>query len=187
MPVVLVIIPYRIAQVEVTLGRGLDAPSTPLQDFVASPTRVDVFLQSLATSHDINGAANAWLFPGLLPVLLALVAVAAGCATMARRIKLPVITTMSRRYQLPLVALSIAGLSWALLAAAPSFLRAGDGLTAQSYDNARIIWNGYLSIGEAGRYDFGFTTDDDARLTIDNRVIVDRRADQQSARQQEAW
>jgi PA14 domain len=181
-PVVLVIIPYRIAQVEVGLRPGLAASSTPLQDFVASPTRVDVFLQSLATSHDINGAANAWLFPGVLPVLLALVAVAAGCATIAPRIKLPVITTMSRHYQLPLVALSIAGLSWAVLAAAPSFLRAGDGLTAQSYDNARIIWTGYLSIAEAGRYDFGFTTDDDARLTIDNRVIVDRGADQQSAR-----
>ena len=40
------------------------------------------------------------------------------------------------------------------------------------------MWTGYLRIEEPGRYDFGITSDGDARLSIDNGMIVDHRADQ---------
>ena len=63
----------------------------------------------------------------------------------------------------------------------PSLLGAGDGLTAQYFGNDRVVWTGYLNIEVPGRYDFGITSDEDARLTIDNLVIVDRRADQPGA------
>src|SRR5207244_12707453 len=77
-PVVRIAIPYGLAQVDVGLRRVLGTSGTPLQDFVASPTRVDAFLQSLVTSKDINSGATAWLFPGFLPLLLALAAVIGG-------------------------------------------------------------------------------------------------------------
>ena len=84
-PVVLFAIPYRAAQVDVGLRRVLDPAGTPLQNFLASPTRVDAFLQSLITDKNINAAATAWLFPGFLPVLLALAAVMVGAATVLKQ------------------------------------------------------------------------------------------------------
>lgn len=191
-PVVLFAIPYRVAQVEVGLRRVLDPSGTPLQNFFASPTRVDVFLQSLITDKNINGAATAWLFPGFLPVLLALVAVVAGCATLVHRVNLPVtsfsfvslVVKTTAQYRIPLVVFLIAGLSWAFLGLAPSLLRAGDGLTPQHYANGRVVWTGYVSTDRPGRYDFGITSDDDARLSIDNLVVIDyrdHRADQPGA------
>src|SRR4029079_12704481 len=79
-PVVLLAIPYRAAQIDVGLRRVFDPSGTPLQNFVTSPTHVDAFLQSLVTSQDVNAGATAWLFPGFLPLLLALVAVVGGMA-----------------------------------------------------------------------------------------------------------
>ena len=185
-PVVLFAIPYRVAQVEVGLRRVLDPSGTPLQNFLASPTRVDAFLQSLMTDKNINGAATAWLFPGFLPILLALVAVVMGAVTLVSRVKrstpvrsnLRVSLESIAQYRVPLLACLIGGLLWVVLGGAPSFLGAGDGLTAQRYGDERIVWTGYLSIEQAGGYDFGFTSDDDARLSLDNSVMLDFRADQ---------
>jgi len=208
-PVVLFAIPYRVAQVEVGLRRGLGSSETPLQDFVASPTRVDAFLQSLVTSRNINAEATAWLFPGFLPVLLALVAVVVGITRVwgpssggpirlsasARAARYgetspkpgeggkpdptgdePLIKRASQ-HRLPVVVFAMAVLVWAALGMARPLLRAGSGLTAQSYAEGKIVWTGYLSIRQSGRYTFGMTADDGARLSIDNTVIIDHRAD----------
>lgn len=188
-PVVLFAIPYRVAQIEVGLRRVLDPSGTPLQNFFASPTRVDAFLLSLITDKNINGTATAWLFPGFLPVLLALASVVAGTATLVGRIKRPAPAwppsmawlEAAAHYKLALLAFLIAGLSWALLGVAPPLLRAGDGLTAHYYGDDRVVWTGHLNIEQPGRYDFGTTSDDDARLSIDNLVIIDRRADRPGA------
>jgi PA14 domain-containing protein len=192
-PVVLFAIPYRVAQLEVGLRRDLASSETPLQDFVASPTRVDAFLQSLITSRDINGAATAWLFPGFLPLLLALVAIVVGITHLWRSIRLKPDPTgyettgyetwikRASQHRLLFLACAIAVLSWAALGVARPLLRAGDGLTAQSYPDGRTVWTGYLSIGQSGRYNFGVTSDDDTRLSIDSMVIIDRRASQPGA------
>jgi len=198
-PVILIAIPYRAAQVEVGLRRVLDPVGTPLQNFFASPTRVDALLQRLITDKNINSGATAWLFPGFLPVLLALVAVIAGCRPLAQRLMLPATTkdtTHTREKQqtgLPgvpsasfvgktaphnrvaLLVFLIAALSWAALGAAPSLFGAGGGLAPQYYANDGVAWTGYLSVEQPGRYDFGITADEDVRLSIDNRVVIDYR------------
>jgi hypothetical protein len=192
-PVVLFAIPYRIAQVEVGLRRGLGSSATPLQDFVASPTRVDAFIQSLVTSRDINAEATAWLFPGFVPALLALVAVVMGITRLwgppsggpIRPKPDPkddeIAIKRATQHRLPFVAGAIAVLVWAAFGMARPFLPAGTGLTAQSYAEGKIVWTGYLNIGQSGRYTFGIPSDDDTRLSIDNTVIIDHRADRPGA------
>ena len=53
-PAALLAIPYRAAQVEVGLRRSLGI-GTPIENFFASPTRVDVFLQSLVYRPRVLG------------------------------------------------------------------------------------------------------------------------------------
>ena len=187
-PVVLFAIPYRVAQVDVGLRRALDPSGTPLRNFLASPTRVDAFLQSLITDKNINDAATAWLFSGISARNSG---PRGGCCGhrdghQATGAGVAAGEDLSRRdrYKVPLLVLVIAGLSSAFLGVTPSLLRAGDGLTPQYYANGRVAWTGYLSIEQPGRYDFGVTSDDDARLSIDNLVVIDdrdRRVDQPDA------
>jgi hypothetical protein len=183
-PVVLVFIPYWINQVEVGLRRELDLTETPLWNFVASPTPVDTFLRSLITSHDPNRTATAWLFPGFLPVFLAVVAVVGGAATLVTPIKRPAPARPHSRIWLetadqlefPLLVCLIAGLSWALLGVVPFLVRPGGDVTAQPYGRDRVAWIGYLNIEEAGRYDFSLAADDASRLSIDDELIIDHPA-----------
>jgi len=73
-PAALVVIPYRIVQVEMGLRRVLgDLAPTP-QSFLASPTHVQTFLLSLFPDAHVMERASAMLFPGFLTVLLAIVA-----------------------------------------------------------------------------------------------------------------
>ena len=148
-PVALFAIPYRIAQIEVGLRRGLGGWDTPIEDFFASATRVDVFLQSLITSKHINAMATAWLFPGFLPVILALVAIVLGGATLARGMRLPrpsewrptaAVMTAREAYRRPLLWLLSGAISWTLLGVTRQALPAGNGLTGQYYANAK--WDG---------------------------------------------
>ena len=192
-PAVLFLIPYMINQVGQGLRRSLEMTGTPIESFFASPTPVHVFLQSLVTDKNINGAAIAWLFPGFLPVLLALVAVGAGGAALVHGIVLrsrswgppsggPIRLKPIRLKPDPtIVILSIAGLLWATLGIARPFLRAGDGLTAQSFANDRVGWTGYLGIDRPGQYDFGVSADSAAWLSIDNQVLINRGADRPDA------
>lgn len=182
-PVVMVAIPYRVNQVEVGLRRMLDPAGTPLTNFLASPTPMDAFLRSLIPGQPPDGEVTAWLFPGLFPILLALIAIAGGAATLVARIKRSAPAwphSMAwlepvARYRMPLAFL-IAGLSWAVLGVVPSLLRPAAGLSAQPYGNDRVAWIGYLNIEEPGRYGFRVTSDDESRLSIDDQVIIDRPA-----------
>ena len=186
-PVALLAIPYRINQVELGLRRVLDTSTTPIENFFASPTRVDGFLQSLFTSRNINSIATAWLFPGFLPVALAIVAVIAGGIALVGRIRprapaWPHWAELPAGYRLPLRILAIAALAWACLGLAPLLIRAGDGLTPLYYANGRVVWSGYLNIDQGGRYDFGTTSNGGSRLLIDSQLVIDHGADRPDAR-----
>ena len=188
-PVILIAIPYRVNQVEVGLRRVLATAGTPLTNFLASPTPVDRFLRSLITSQAPDGEVTAYLFPGLLPILLALVAIAGSAAALATRIKhlAPAVpharTWLSTAdpYKSPLRVFLIAGLSWALLGLMPSIVRPGAMLTAQAYGNDRVAWTGYLNIAQTGRYTFRVPSDGEWRLSIGDEVIFDRPAGQVEA------
>ena len=160
MPVILVAIPYRVNQVEVGLRRVLATEGTPLTNFLASPTPVDRFLRSLITSQAPDGEVTAYLFPGLLPILLALVAVAVGAAALATRHQ------ASGAGAAACEDMALDGGSIQESASCIPHRRALVGLarchsldraprrqlTAQAYGNDRVAWTGYLNIAQAGRY-----------------------------------
>ena len=73
-PAALIVIPYRVVQVEMGLRRVLgDLAPTP-QSFLASPTHVQTFLLSLIPEAQVMERASATLFPGFLTILLAIAA-----------------------------------------------------------------------------------------------------------------
>jgi len=76
LPAVLIVVPYRLVQVEVGLRRDLNDWTGSWASFVASPTHLDAFLlQHLGSFGSwVNADAQAYLFPGVVPVLLACVA-----------------------------------------------------------------------------------------------------------------
>jgi hypothetical protein len=72
LPSALIYVPYKLAQVEVGLKRQLDDWSLSLPSYFTSPTIVDRWL--LARMPDwswLKGEPDAWLFPGILPLLMA--------------------------------------------------------------------------------------------------------------------
>ena len=75
-PAVLMYLPYRAVQVEMGLRRGLGSWESAFDAFFASPTPAHVWLRSLLTATDPNATAHAFLFPGFLPLVLAVVALA---------------------------------------------------------------------------------------------------------------
>ena len=76
-PALLSVVPYLIVQQEMGLKRALgDYPPANATSFLASPTHVHRFVLSLFDATSINDTARAFLFPGYLPILLALVAFA---------------------------------------------------------------------------------------------------------------
>lgn len=78
-PAVLVVIPYRIVQVQMGLRRVPGEPPT-WQSFFASPTHLQTFLTSLVPGGEIMERASATLFPGFLTLL------AAAAALLPRRV-----------------------------------------------------------------------------------------------------
>jgi hypothetical protein len=74
-PTVLIAVPYRIVQVEMGLRRSPDDWTSTWSSFLASPSHVQRFLLSWIPDARINETAWAYLFPGYLPILLALCAV----------------------------------------------------------------------------------------------------------------
>ncbi|MEI6244486.1 MAG: hypothetical protein WCQ64_05515 [Acidobacteriota bacterium] len=76
MPVALIYLPYRFAQIEVGLKRELGDWASSTSSFFASPTLVHTWLHGfLPDWHWLTGEPDAWLFPGVLPLVLALCAV----------------------------------------------------------------------------------------------------------------
>jgi hypothetical protein len=77
-PAVLVVLPYLAVQREMGLRRSLRDSAEwalPAVSFLASPARVHQRVLSLATDRDINAEAYAYLFPGYLPLVLAIAAI----------------------------------------------------------------------------------------------------------------
>ena len=180
-PAALLMIPYRAAQVEVGLRRSLGTWNTPMESFFASPTHVHVFLQSLVTSHDINGVATTWAFPGVLPLGLALIALLGGAAALARAVTLPAWSRPSRlwprvapEYRWPIRILAAAAVAWALLPLVRPVFHAGEGLSVERFGDSTVVQTGYITVGEPGSYRFHLAADGSARLMVNNRVVIDR-------------
>jgi hypothetical protein len=75
-PSVWLLLPYRAAQTEAGLRREYPADSMPgLDSFLASPSRVHIALQEAVLGRSVNEQAVAFLFPGVLVLVLAAVAV----------------------------------------------------------------------------------------------------------------
>ncbi len=80
LPSVLLYIPYWRVQVDMGLRRSLvDWAPTP-QSFLSAPTHLQQWVLSWMPALRVNETASAHLFPGYLPVLLAVVAIAARVA-----------------------------------------------------------------------------------------------------------
>lgn len=77
LPALLVWLPYRRAQAETGLRRSLENWTVTPESFIASPSRLDQWIVSLFAGSDVNANAGAYLFPGVLPLLLAIIAVVA--------------------------------------------------------------------------------------------------------------
>ena len=181
-PVVFFIVPYRIDQVEVGLRRSIGGWHAPIANFFASPTPVHVFLQSLVTDKTINGVATAWLFPGFLPVALALVAILVGSAALIRSLTRPAPIRANAgksqpgalRYKPAIKTLLVAMAACVLLTAARPIFGAGSGLTMQRFSSARVVQSGYLTVPQAGQYSFSIDSDTGpARLLIGSLLIID--------------
>ncbi len=82
-PTVFVMAPYRAAQNEVGLKRALydwlPAPSS----YLATPSHLHQYLRAFITDTNFNDSANAWLFPGVLTIVFAVVAVIPSTAASA--------------------------------------------------------------------------------------------------------
>jgi hypothetical protein len=71
LPAAIAFIPYRAVQVEMGLRRSLVNWAPSPESFLAAPTHVQRALLSIAGRTDVLAAADAYLFPGFLPLLLA--------------------------------------------------------------------------------------------------------------------
>lgn len=75
-PSVLVLVPYRLAQDDAGLRRGYQTDALPgVESFVASPTQVHQFLKARLFSG-IDKEPDAYLFPGIVVLILAVTAIA---------------------------------------------------------------------------------------------------------------
>lgn len=74
LPAVLILLPYRRAHAEVGLDRSLGDWGVTPQSFIASPSLVDTWLLSLVTSSAVTEEASTYLFPGVLVLILSVIA-----------------------------------------------------------------------------------------------------------------
>jgi hypothetical protein len=76
-PSVWVMLPYRMAQAEAGLQRSYDADAMPgVASLAASPSRLHMYLQTRVLGRVVNDEAIAFLFPGILVLTLAVIAIA---------------------------------------------------------------------------------------------------------------
>jgi hypothetical protein len=78
LPVALMVIPYHRVQVEMGLKRPLTNWETVPVSFLASPTHLHSWIASLFTETKLGDVASAFLFPGVVPLLLAAAGLVAG-------------------------------------------------------------------------------------------------------------
>lgn len=74
-PIALSVLPYLAVQREMGLKRSLENWAVGASSFIASPSHFQGYLLSLLPDSRINETADAYLFPGFLPLALAAVAV----------------------------------------------------------------------------------------------------------------
>src|SRR5262245_35595397 len=74
-PALLAFVPYLIVQREAGLRRTLENWTVSASSFLASPSHVHQWLLSFVPNARINETADAYLFPGFLPIALAIVAI----------------------------------------------------------------------------------------------------------------
>lgn len=84
-PTLLLFAPYLAVQREMGLRRTLENWSVSWPSFAASPTHLHSWILSLIPSARINERAEAFLFPGYLPIVLALVAVCTARRSLTRQ------------------------------------------------------------------------------------------------------
>ena len=77
LPAVAVWLPYRRAQSEMGLRRTLENWTVTPESFIASPSHLDQWIVSAIAGSGVIANAGAYLFPGVLPLLLAIVAMVA--------------------------------------------------------------------------------------------------------------
>src|SRR6185295_7795524 len=63
-----------VVQREMNFRRSLENWAVPASTFLATPSHLDASLLSLASLDWVNHDAAAWLFPGYVPIVLALLA-----------------------------------------------------------------------------------------------------------------
>ncbi|MEO8680615.1 MAG: hypothetical protein ABI665_16305 [Vicinamibacterales bacterium] len=73
-PIAFVLAPYRAAQNEMGLKRSLENWLPTPASYLATPSHLHQYLRGLITGTNFNDAANAWLFPGVLTIVLAAIA-----------------------------------------------------------------------------------------------------------------
>lgn len=75
-PAILVLLPYRSAQLEMGLRRTLDNWHVAWTSFLAAPTHVDTWLAArFVPQIDVFGTASAYLFPGVLTLVFAAIGI----------------------------------------------------------------------------------------------------------------
>lgn len=84
-PVALMILPYRRVQQEMGLRRTLENWTVTPASYLASPSHAHQYLLSLVSDVRFHEQASAYLFPGILPVLLAVAAFLPVGDNLARR------------------------------------------------------------------------------------------------------
>lgn len=73
-PVVLTVLPYRRVQQEMGLRRTLENWTVTPESYLASPSHAHQWVLSLFSDVKFHELASAYLFPGILPVVLAVIA-----------------------------------------------------------------------------------------------------------------
>jgi len=73
-PVVLTVLPYRRVQQEMGLRRTLENWTVTPESYLASPAHAHQWVLSLFSDVKFHELASAYLFPGILPVVLAVIA-----------------------------------------------------------------------------------------------------------------
>lgn len=130
LPLILVWLQYRAVQADMGLRRTLvDYRVVSWQSFVASPSHVDQWLgTTLLPDARVMESAGAYLFPGVIPLLLALAWIVPG-NTAARRLA----------FWLELLAAAVAVVGAYALASGGFRLRAGD-VTVLSVRSVWRVW-----------------------------------------------
>jgi hypothetical protein len=85
LPALLLIPPYFLVQREMGLRRSLENWAPAAVSFLASPTHLHQWLMARLTDVPVNTQASAFMFPGWLPLALALLALLPGRAQVPRR------------------------------------------------------------------------------------------------------